>query len=127
MIWKISPLLKIEILGVFDNTLTTDDKYHVQDCENLLFPNQRKLSFELKTYSILFVPFLESSSNFKYFQKKKIVIVYIFPKLQTVKDLVRALSKKHYFGTFFESQHAEGSQTLLKSGSEHFYHIFSSL
>ena len=39
MIRKISPLLKIEILGVFDNTLTTDDKYHVRDCENLLFPN----------------------------------------------------------------------------------------
>ena len=38
MIWKISPLLKFQILGVFVNTLTADDKYRVRDCDNLPFP-----------------------------------------------------------------------------------------
>ena len=33
-----SPLVKLEMLGVFVNTLTADDKYPVADCENLQFP-----------------------------------------------------------------------------------------
>ena len=35
IIWKMSLLLLGEILGVFVNTLTSDDKYPVQGCENL--------------------------------------------------------------------------------------------
>ena len=31
MIWKISPLLKFEILGVFRNTLTADENYPFRD------------------------------------------------------------------------------------------------
>ena len=38
MIRKISPLFKFEILGVFVNTLSANDKYHVPDCEKLAFP-----------------------------------------------------------------------------------------
>ena len=44
MIWKIYRLLKFDILGLFVSTLTVDDKYPVQDCENLRFPIQRQLS-----------------------------------------------------------------------------------
>ena len=43
MIWKLSPLLKFEILGVFVNTLTAGDKYPVGYCENLQFPKQMQL------------------------------------------------------------------------------------
>ena len=63
---------------------------------------------------------MESSPNFKYFQKKKVVIANILPNLQTIKDLVRALSKKRRFTTSFD---ALASETLLKSPSENFYHI----
>ena len=35
LIWKISPLVISEILEVFVNTLSADDKYPVQDCESL--------------------------------------------------------------------------------------------
>ena len=59
------------------------------------------------------------------FKKKKIVIADVFPKLQTVKDLVRPLSKKRRFRTSFDGQHVKGSQTLVKSAWEHFYHVFS--
>ena len=38
------PLVLGEILGVFVNTLTADDKYRVQDCENLPLPIQMQLS-----------------------------------------------------------------------------------
>ena len=43
MICKISTLLNFEILGVFVDTLTPDDKYPVRYCENLLFPIQMEL------------------------------------------------------------------------------------
>ena len=59
-----------EILGVFFNTLTADDKYPVQGCENLQLPIQMQLSEKRKRFSEFFVPFLESTSKFKHFEKK---------------------------------------------------------
>ena len=78
----------------------------------------------------LFVNFCFVFWNFheilKIILKKIIVIANIFPKLETVKNLVRPLSKKHRFRTSFHTQYVKGSQTLVKSGWEHFYQIFSS-
>ena len=56
-----------------------------------------------------------------------IPIATLFRKLHTVKELVRPLFKKHYLRQYFDSQHIKGSQTLVKSPSEHFYQIPSSL
>ena len=58
------------------------------------------------------------------FRTKKVVIANVFPKLQTVKDLFRALSKKRRFRISFETQHAKGSLRLAKFTWENFYHIF---
>ena len=44
MIWKRSPILKFEIIGLFANTRSTDYKYPVTDCDNLPFPIQIQLS-----------------------------------------------------------------------------------
>ena len=51
-------------------------------------------------------------------------IANVFPKLQTVKILVRALSKNHHFRKRFDSQHVKVSQILAKSPWERFYHVF---
>ena len=59
-----------DVLVVFVNRLTADGKYPVQDCENLLLPIQMQLSEKRKTFIEFFVPFLESTSNFKHFEKK---------------------------------------------------------
>ena len=64
-----SPLVTDEILGVFVNTLTADGKYPVQGCENLQLPIQMQLSDKQNNFSQFFVPFLESTSNFKHFEK----------------------------------------------------------
>ena len=56
-----------------------------------------------------------------------ILIATLFRKLHTVKKLVRPLFKKHRLRYPFDSEHIKGSQTLVKSASEHFYQIFSSL
>ena len=51
LIWKMSPVVLSEILGVFVNILTANDNYPVQDCENLQLLIQMKLSEKLKTFS----------------------------------------------------------------------------
>ena len=71
MIWKISPLLESEILGVFVNTLTADYKFPVPDCENFLFPIQMQLSGKRKSFGQLFLLFMGSTSNFKHVQKNE--------------------------------------------------------
>ena len=79
----------------------------------------------------LFLSFLFHLSNFQEIlnisQKRKFVIANVFPKLQNVKDLLRALSKKRRFRTSFDSQDVKGSLTLRTSAWQHLYHIFSSL
>ena len=70
---------------------------------------------------------MESTFNLNVFKKKMIVIANVFPQLKTVKNLVRPLFKKRRFRTSFDSQHVKGSQTLVKSSWQHFYHIFTSL
>ena len=61
------------------------------------------------------------------FEEKMIMIANLFPRLQTVKSFVKALSKNCRFRTSFEGQHVKWSQTLVKSEWEIFYHIFWSL
>ena len=82
-----------EVLVVFVNRLTADGKYSVQDCENLQLPIQMQLSQKRKRSSQCCVTFLISTSNFKHFETGMIVIANVYPKLQTVKILVRKLSK----------------------------------
>ena len=65
-----SPVVLRKILWVFVNTLTADGKYPDQDFENLPLPIQMQLSERPITFSELFVPFLESTSNSKHFEKK---------------------------------------------------------
>ena len=112
---------------MFVKTFTGDDNYPLRNCENLLLLIQMQLSKKRKTFSQLFVPFRAFASNFKHFEKKMILIGNVFPKVPTVKDLGRRLSKKQCFRTPFNSRHAKGSQTLMKSAWEYFYQIFSSL
>ena len=70
IIWKISVLLNFEILPVFVNTLTADDKHPVWDCENLQFPIQMQWSQKQKSFCEFFVQFMKSSWNFQHFRKK---------------------------------------------------------
>ena len=106
----------MSVLGVLRKTLTANKKYLVQNCQNLLSPFQIVLSEKIKTFYQFFVPFLESTSNFEHSEKKNMILIAnLFFKLQTVKDLVRPLSKKQCFRTPFESQHVKGCQTVVKS------------
>ena len=52
------------------------------------------------------------------------LIAYVFPKLQTAKDVVREVSKKSCFRRPFNKLHGKRSQTLLKSARQHLDHIY---
>ena len=99
---------------VFVNTLTTDGKYPVQYCDKLQLAIEIQLSEKRKTFSQFFVPFLESTQNFKHFGKKMMVIANMIPKLQTVKNFATPTCRKCYFGIRLESQHVKVSRILGK-------------
>ena len=65
-----SPLVWREILRVFVDTLTVNDKYLVQLCKNLQLQLQMQLSEKPKKFSEFFVPFMQSTSNCKHFEPK---------------------------------------------------------
>ena len=125
-----SPIVLGEILGVFAKTLTTDGKYPVKDCKNLQLSIQMQLSEKRKNVSRFFWGFFifwKLHQVLKILKRKKIVMANVFPILQTVKKLVRTLSKEQRFKTGFSTQHVKASQTPAKSQWECFYHVFSSI
>ena len=115
LVCKMSPLVSGEILGLSLNIWTSDGKYPVQGCENLQLPIQMQLSEKRSIFSEFFIPFLESTSNFKDFQKKMILIANIFSKLHTVNILVRPLSKKRCFRSRFHIEHVKASLKTCES------------
>ena len=59
--WKMSLLMIYQILGLFVNTLTSDNKYSLCNSEVLQQPIQMQLSKKEMTFSQFYVPFLKST------------------------------------------------------------------
>ena len=57
LIWKMSPLVLWEILGVFVKTLTADGMYPIQGCENFQLPIQMQLSQKKELFLTFFFLF----------------------------------------------------------------------
>ena len=70
MSFKKSVLVLSEILRLFVNTLTADDKYSRSIMLNLPQQFQTPLSQKQKTFSGFFIAFLEFAWNLEHFQKK---------------------------------------------------------
>ena len=68
--WKKSPSVWYEILRLFVNALTADDKYSGSNMQN--FPQQflAALSQKQKSFSGFFIAFLKWALNLEHFQKK---------------------------------------------------------
>ena len=82
-------LVKTKILGLFVNILTANDKYSPLNKGKYWQPIQMQLYKKKKTFSEFFAWIMESRPNFKHFEKKITLIADAFPKLKTVKDVVR--------------------------------------
>ena len=70
MSWKQSLLATWEILRLFVNTLTADDKYSLLNRDNLTQPIQMQLSQKQKTFSQFLSAFSTSRLNIEHFQKR---------------------------------------------------------
>ena len=69
LIWRMSPRLFPEILGMFFNTLTAYGKFPLEDWENLQLQSECNYLKNAKLF-LNFFPFRESTSKFKYFEQK---------------------------------------------------------
>ena len=69
--WNISTLARSEILGLFGNTLTVDQRYSRHRWEKLPEQVQRLLSQKRRTFSFIFITFSESIQNFAHFEMKR--------------------------------------------------------
>ena len=124
---KKSLLLTCQILGLLVNTLAADEKYPVLNRDNLTIPIQMQLSQKQKTFSQLFAAFLKFRLNFKYFEKKYYPHRFFISEITDSKNVIRKMSKKSRFREPFDKQHGKRAQALLKSASQHLYHIHRSL
>ena len=68
--WKKCRLVKFEILRLFVNTLTTDDKYSSRNIQNLTQQLQMAISQKQKTFYRIFITFFKSRTNSDNFVKK---------------------------------------------------------
>ena len=67
---KKSPSVWYQILRLFVNALTADDKYSGINMQNLPQQFQTSLSQKQKTFSEFFIAFLKCAWNLEHFQKK---------------------------------------------------------
>ena len=84
--------------------MTTDDKHSLRNRGNLPQLIQMQLSKKQKTFSQFFHQILKILKK-----KKDDRITYVFPKLETAKQVVSYFSKKPRFRKPFDSKHAKAS------------------
>ena len=118
-----SLLLTCQILGLLVNTLAADEKYPVLNRDNLTIPIQTQLSQKQKTFSQFFAAFLKFRLNFEYFETKYAPLTSCVSQITASENVVRKMSKKSCFRGPFDKQHGKRAQALLKSASQHLYHI----
>ena len=70
MSWKKLHSVWYEILRLFVNVLTVDDKYSGSNMQNLRQQFQTPLSKKKKTFSGFFIAFLKCAWNLEHFEKK---------------------------------------------------------
>ena len=92
IIWKISPWLKIEIIGLFVKTRTVDYKYPIRIVRICLSLFKSSCLKNKKTFLGFLFHLLNLHQLFDIFNKKTMVIAYVFPKLTTVQGLVTPLT-----------------------------------
>ena len=80
MSWAKSTLVCFEILTLFVNTLTTDDKYSRRKMLNFTQQFEALLSQQQKTFSGLFLAFLKCALNLEHFAKKDEYFILVISK-----------------------------------------------
>ena len=88
MNWAKSAIVWSEILTLFVNTLTTDDKYCRRNMLNFTQQIEAPLSQKQKTLSGFFIAFLKCAFNLENIKEKISILASFFPELLTPKEEV---------------------------------------
>ena len=78
-----------KFLRPFLNTFTANLKYSLNSKDKLMKTIEMLLSQKQNIFSQFFPAFFESALNLEHFQNKMTLIAYVFPKLPTMKDVLR--------------------------------------
>ena len=124
---------KLETVNNFLRTLsqkgrfrTRIDSQHVKASQILATRNSNATIWKIKKNLYFLFHFWNLHQILNILKKSVIAIANVFLKSQTLKNVVRPLSKKRSFRTCLDSQHEKVSQILAKSQWERFCHVFSS-
>ena len=74
---------------------------------------QMHLSQKQKIFSGFFSAFFKSALYFEHFQKKRIFIAYVFPKVPTTRNLLRQMSKSSRFRERVDRRHGKWAEALI--------------
>ena len=110
-------------MGLLINTLAADEKYPVLNTDNLTIPIHMQLSQKQKTFSWFIAAFLKSRLNFEHFEKKDDTQSFCISEFADSENVVRYIVKQCRFRLPFDKQHGKRSQALIKSASQHLFHI----
>ena len=109
--YKKSLLVICKISRLFLNTLIADDKYSLFKRDNLTRPIYMQVSRDTKRFFSIFFCIFEIYFKFWTLSKKKkkkmTLIAEVFPKLQTMKNVVTSMSKKSRFKGSFGKQYGK--------------------
>ena len=75
---------------------------------------QMHLSQKQKIFSQYISAFFESALNFEHFQKKRMFIAYVFPKIPTTKNVLRQMSKSSRFREPLDRRHGKLAEALIQ-------------
>ena len=117
-------LVRIEGLGPSFNTLAADDKFSPSKYAELPATTSNGIISKTKDFFCNFYCFYQTYIKFRTFWSKNVsLIVSVFPKLLTPKEVVTWTSKTPCFRTPFGNQRVHEFQTLSKSARHHYYLI----
>ena len=74
---------------------------------------QMHLCKKQRIFSKFFSAFSESALNFEHFQKERIFIAYVFPKVPTTKNVPRQMSKSSRFREPIDRRHGKWAEALI--------------
>ena len=106
--WKISPLLRSQILGIFGNTFTAGRMYSCHTWKKLQQPVQTLLSHKRRIFSAILLLFWNLHKILFILNKKVSFIAYIFWKLLIPTNVVTSMPVSSCFGTPFDSKRIHG-------------------
>ena len=118
--------MRFEILELFVNTLTTDDKYSNRNIQNLTQQLQTTMSQKQKTFYRIFITYVKSRTSSDDFVKKdESTSLSIYDIIDAEKRMLLKRPNRPCFRTYFANQGLHESQNTAEINREPLLSYFS--